>query len=80
MSLLFACGGSDKANSMAEEGAVEIKVPTADLAMIKDPICQMPMKNVPITDTVQINGKVYPFCAKKCKEIFNKDRSKYVVN
>ncbi len=58
----------------------ELNIDKAQLATMKDVVCGMSMKNVPITDTVQVKGKVYPFCAKACKKAFNKDRAKYSLN
>ena len=67
-----------KMNTATEATAIQVDV--TDLATIKDVVCGMSMKNVPISDTIQRNGKVYPFCNKACKEIFQKNVTKYAVN
>ena len=81
LSLLVACGGSSTAPSHdMTPTATPLEVDAAQLATIKDVVCGMSMKNVPISDTAQVRGKVYPFCAKECKAIFKKDVAKYAVN
>ena len=70
---------SESAMNTATE-ATAIQVDAAQLATIKDLVCGMSMKNVPISDTLQHNGKVYPFCNKACKEIFQKNIAKYAIN
>ena len=85
---LFSCGNnnqSGKADSsntnkteMGKGKALEIDFAT--LATKKDVVCGMSMSNVPIIDTTHVNGKVYPFCAKMCKETFLKDVDKYAIN
>lgn len=88
LSFLVACGGADTAknNSMGGAGMppddtqAGIEVDASKLVTVKDLVCGMSMKNVPITDTAVVNGMVYPFCAKVCKEKFLKNKDKYVVN
>jgi len=84
---MISCGG----NATKQEGTtkntegmntaeVGVEVDASKLATMKDVVCGMSMANVAITDTAVHNGKVYPFCAKACKEMFQKDKAKYVIN
>jgi len=79
---LSACGGdsSTKSNDQTTKTPQSIKVDQASLATMKDVVCGMSMKGIAIADTAVVNGKVYTFCAKPCKEIFVKDKEKYVLN
>ena len=79
---IISCGGNaTKQNTEGMNTAeVGIEVDAAQLATMKDVVCGMSMANVVITDTAVHNSKVYPFCAKVCKETFKKNVDKYVVN
>lgn len=79
--LMVACGGNSSAPSHdMTPTANPIEVDATQLATIKDVVCGMSMKNVPIADTALVRGKIYPFCAKECKAMFKKDVAKYAVN
>ncbi|MGB1206418.1 MAG: hypothetical protein ACPG5B_12265 [Chitinophagales bacterium] len=79
---IVSCGGNaEKQNTKGMNTAkVGVEVDAANLATMKDVVCGMSMANVAITDTAAHNGKIYPFCAKACKETFKKEVDKYVVN
>jgi len=79
--LIVACGGNSSTTSHdMTPTATPLEVDAAQLATIKDVVCGMSMKNVPISDTSLVRGKIYPFCAKECKAMFKKDVAKYAVN
>lgn len=82
LALFTACtgGGNQHGNSnmggtTADKG---IEVPKEMLATTKDLVCGMSLET--IADTAVVNGKVYPFCAKECKDEFKAHPEKYVIN
>jgi YHS domain-containing protein len=48
--------------------------------MAKDPVCGMNVDESKAAATSSYNGKTYYFCAKVCKESFDKDPEKYLQN
>jgi YHS domain-containing protein len=52
-----------------------IDVSAIKFASKKDTICGMPIK-IGVADTLNINGKVYGFCAVECKEAFKQQLAK----
>lgn len=48
--------------------------------MAKDPVCNMDVDEKNAADTSIYKGKTYYFCAKGCKEKFDKDPEKFVVH
>ena len=46
--------------------------------MTKDPVCQMSVDENKAAATSVYKGKTYYFCAKGCKENFDKEPGKYV--
>ncbi|MBK6609689.1 MAG: hypothetical protein IPI59_08480 [Sphingobacteriales bacterium] len=78
--LLVACGGNNqKMGADTSKPSIKIADET-QLATWKDVVCGMTMRNLPISDTAVVNGKIYPFCAAECKAEFNKNRDKFVLN
>jgi YHS domain-containing protein len=51
--------------------AQKIDVANIKFAVDKDPTCEMPL-SAGVSDTAVINGKVYGFCAKECKDEYLK--------
>ncbi|MBI5188661.1 MAG: YHS domain-containing protein [Nitrospirae bacterium] len=47
--------------------------------MAKDPVCNMDVDEKKAAATSVYKGKAYYFCAKGCKERFDKDPEKYVT-
>ena len=47
--------------------------------MAKDPVCNMDVDEKNAADTSVYKGKTYYFCAKGCKEKFDKDPEKFVA-
>lgn len=47
--------------------------------MAKDPVCNMNVDEKKAAATSVYKGKTYYFCAKGCKERFDKDPEKYIV-
>lgn len=76
-----SCSGNGQGTSGNMGGGENdkgIDVPKELLAVAKDVVCGMSLKT--IADTAMVNGKVYPFCAKECKEEFKAHPEKYVIN
>jgi P-type Cu+ transporter len=48
-------------------------------SMAKDPVCNMDVDEKNAADTSVYKGKTYYFCAKGCKEKFDKDPEKFLV-
>jgi len=48
-------------------------------SMAKDPVCNMNVDENKAAATSVYKGKTYYFCAKGCKEKFDKDPEKYVA-
>jgi len=46
--------------------------------MAKDPVCGMSVDETKAAATSQFQGKTYYFCAKACKDKFEKEPPKYV--
>lgn len=46
--------------------------------MAIDPVCKMTVKEDKAAATAEYRGKTYYFCAKVCKEKFEKEPEKYV--
>jgi YHS domain-containing protein len=46
--------------------------------MAKDPVCNMNVDEKKAAATSSYKGKTYYFCAKLCKEKFDKDPEKFV--
>lgn len=46
--------------------------------MVKDPVCNMTIDESKAVDKIIYKGKTYYFCAKICKEKFEKDPEKYI--
>jgi YHS domain-containing protein len=46
--------------------------------MAKDPVCNMQVDEQKAAATSNYNGQTYYFCAKMCKESFDKDPEKYL--
>lgn len=46
--------------------------------MTKDPVCQMSVDEKEAAATSTYKGETYYFCAKGCKEKFDKEPEKYV--
>lgn len=78
--LLAACGGNSHTAMQPDKNAPKITVAATDLATTKDVVCGMVVKADAIADTALVNGKVYPFCNTACKNVFEKDKQKYVIN
>lgn len=57
----------------ATEEEKTIDVSKLTFASDKDPICGMPVKSG-VADTATVDGKLYGFCAKECKEEFLKQQ------
>jgi YHS domain-containing protein len=88
--LMAACNNAEKKPEVKEQTKTEAKEQTEDHAMKPaadsidiskiqfaskiDPTCGMPI-SAGISDTAVINGKVYGFCAKECKDEFLKTLS-----
>jgi YHS domain-containing protein len=88
--LMAACNNAEKKAEVKEQTKTEAKEQTEDHAMKPaadsidiskiqfaskiDPTCGMPI-SAGISDTAVINGKVYGFCAKECKDEFLKTLS-----
>lgn len=47
--------------------------------MAKDPVCNMEVDEKKAAATSVYKGKVYYFCAKGCKERFDKDPEKFIT-
>jgi len=47
--------------------------------MAKDPVCNMDVDEKNAENTSVYKGKTYYFCAKGCKEKFDKDPEKFVL-
>lgn len=47
--------------------------------MAKDPVCNMNVDEKKAAATSVYNGRTYYFCAKGCKERFDKNPEKYTV-
>lgn len=48
------------------------------LASNEDVVCGMPIK-AGLSDTAMVNGKIYGFCSKECKEAYVKDPASFPV-
>jgi Cu+-exporting ATPase len=48
--------------------------------MAKDPVCGMNVEESKAAAISLYKGKTYYFCAKVCKEAFDKDPEKYLQN
>ena len=46
--------------------------------MAKDPVCKMDVSEEKASEKTEYKGKTYYFCAKGCKERFEKDPEKYI--
>lgn len=46
---------------------------------VRDPVCNMEIKTKDAVAASQYNGSTYYFCAKYCKERFDKDPVKYTA-
>jgi YHS domain-containing protein len=46
--------------------------------MAKDPVCGMMVEEPKAAATSSYKGQTYYFCAKMCKESFDKDAEKYL--
>ena len=46
--------------------------------MAKDPVCGMNVDESKAAATSSYNGQTYYFCARMCKESFDKDPEKYL--
>ena len=46
--------------------------------MAKDPVCKMDVSEEKASEKTEYKGKTYYFCAKPCKERFEKDPEKYM--
>lgn len=46
--------------------------------MQKDPVCNMNVDEKKAAATSEYKGKIYYFCAKICKERFDRDPEKYI--
>lgn len=46
--------------------------------MVKDPVCNMDVDEKKAAATSEYKGKAYYFCAKTCKEKFDKEPEKYL--
>lgn len=46
--------------------------------MAKDPVCGMMVEEQKAAATSSYKGQTYYFCAKMCKESFDKDAEKYL--
>jgi len=46
--------------------------------MAKDPVCGMEVDEKKATAKLEYKGKMYYFCARGCKEAFEKEPEKYV--
>jgi len=46
--------------------------------MVKDPVCNMEVDEKRAAATSIYKGKTYYFCAKGCKERFDKDPEKFI--
>lgn len=89
--IIASCGGSankktetgtGKTETMQEEmkkpsGAPKINIKKEDLASQQDPVCGMPAFKF-LKDTAVVNGKIYGFCGKGCKDEFAKNTKQYV--
>jgi YHS domain-containing protein len=58
--------------------------PKADFSAVllgykNDPVCEMPVKNTSIDDTINYKGKIIGFCNKSCKDEFVKSPESYVA-
>lgn len=82
--VLFSCNGNNEQQPQNKTAAEEQKQPVIDtiiqaapakpfanvnFASKRDTICGMPI-SAGLSDTVILNGKVYGFCAKECKDEF----------
>jgi YHS domain-containing protein len=45
-----------------------------------DPVCGMALNSVAVVETSMLQGKVYGFCSKSCKETFEHNLKKYTDN
>ena len=45
--------------------------------MATDPVCKMPVSEDKAPEKLEYKGKTYYFCAKGCKDRFEKDPEKY---
>ena len=48
--------------------------------MAKDPVCGMKVDEKKVAATSQYQGQTYYFCAKACKEKFDKTPMRYLKN
>lgn len=46
--------------------------------MAKDPVCKMDLSEEKAAEKAEYKGKTYYFCAKGCKDRFEKDPEKYI--
>lgn len=65
------------ATPIAEKPAPKITV--EELALAVDPFCNMSLKEHPIADMGEHEGKKYGFCSSYCKDEFLKDPAKYLA-
>ena len=77
LSALFVACGSGAQNKMG--GAKGIEISPDKLAIKLDPVCQMPMDQHPISDTITYQGKLYGFCSSGCKEAFAAEPEKFLA-
>ena len=47
--------------------------------MARDPVCNMDVVENEAAATSEYKGKIYYFCAKSCKEKFDKNPDKYIT-
>ncbi|MCO5241940.1 MAG: YHS domain-containing protein [Chitinophagaceae bacterium] len=80
LTIFTACNVGDKGDIHNKETHV-MQMPTETskrgfegirFASKRDTICHMPVNNETAADTLVLDGKVYGFCSKECKEDFAK--------
>ena len=78
--VMFAssCGRGNKPSHSEESAEVKIKIDTAKLAMLIDPVCKMSLEQFPVGDTTTYEGKLYGFCSTDCKKEFLQDPQAYL--
>lgn len=78
--IFTACNAGDKGNIHNKEtNVMQMPAETSKrgfegirFASKRDTICHMPVNNETAADTLVLDGKVYGFCSKECKEDFAK--------
>lgn len=87
--LATACNNAEKQPSSASDSAQKNtmhhspsntntqKFQHLQFASNKDLVCGMPL-SAGIEDTAVVNGKIYGFCSKECKDEFVKNKAAYL--